>query len=197
MLKIKEAVIVEGKYDKIKLQSVIDAFIIVTDGFGIYKDKEKMELIRLFAKKDGIIILTDSDNAGFQIRNYIKSCVNDGRIINLYIPDIFGKEKRKAKPSAENKLGVEGIDVDILRNEFQKAGILTSDEKKEIIFTKSLLMEHGLIGAAGANELRKKLAHTLSLPENLSTNSLIEVLNAHYTYDEYINALKESTNGIF
>ena len=110
MIKLKEAVIVEGKYDKIRLESVIDAPIIVTDGFGIFKNREKMNYIRKLARSRGIIILTDSDSAGFLIRSHITGCIKDGNIKNVYIPDVFGKEKRKDKPSKEGKLGVEGID---------------------------------------------------------------------------------------
>ena len=100
MIKIEQAIIVEGKYDKIKLSSIVNAVIIVTNGFGIFKDEEKLELIRYYARKTGIIILTDSDSAGFQIRNHIKGAVKNGKIYNVYIPDIMGKEKRKVKPSA-------------------------------------------------------------------------------------------------
>ena len=121
MIKINEAIIVEGKYDKIKLCSVVDAVIIVTDGFGIFKDAEKLALIRYYAEKTGIVILTDSDSAGRKIRGYIKGAVKNGVVKNVYTPDIFGKEKRKTKPSAEGKLGVEGIDCDILLAAFKKA----------------------------------------------------------------------------
>ena len=108
-LKIPYAIVVEGKYDKIKLSSIVDAVIIVTNGFGIYKNKETAELVRYYAEKTGIVILTDSDTAGFRIRGHIKSIVPKGKIINLYSPEIFGKEKRKTEPSKEGKLGVEGI----------------------------------------------------------------------------------------
>ena len=110
MLHIEQAVIVEGKYDKIKLSSILDAVIITTNGFSVMKNKEKLEIIRFYAQNKGIIILTDSDSAGFKIRNYLKGAIKNGKIINVYVPDIFGKEKRKAAPSKEGKLGVEGID---------------------------------------------------------------------------------------
>ncbi|MBR1555595.1 MAG: toprim domain-containing protein, partial [Oscillospiraceae bacterium] len=115
MLQIKQAIIVEGKYDKIKLSSLVKAVIIQTNGFGIYKNQELLELIRYYARTTGILILTDSDRAGFQIRNYIRGAVPDGEIKNIYIPDVFGKERRKVKPSAEGKLGVEGMNAEILR----------------------------------------------------------------------------------
>lgn len=107
LLKVEQAIVVEGKYDKIKLESIVDATIVVTNGYGIFKDKEKMELIRFYARHKGIIILTDSDGAGFKIRGYLKGSVPEGSIKNVYIPDVFGKEKRKEKPSCEGKLGVE------------------------------------------------------------------------------------------
>ena len=130
MIHIEQAVIVEGKYDKIKLESIIDAVIIQTNGFAVFKDNEKMSLIKHFAHTNGIIILTDSDTAGFKIRNYLKGTIENDKITNVYIPDIFGKEKRKIKPSKEGKLGVEGIDKDIIVNAFIKAGIIFSDKIK-------------------------------------------------------------------
>ena len=130
MIKVKQAVIVEGKYDKIKLSSIIDGLIITTDGFSIFKDKEKTALIRRLAENQGIIILTDSDSAGFKIRNYIRGCTQKGKITNIYIPDIFGKEKRKAVPSKEGKLGVEGVSTDILKDAFEKAGIVSEKTEK-------------------------------------------------------------------
>lgn len=193
MIKVKQAVIVEGKYDKIKLSSVIDGLIITTDGFSIFKDKEKLALIRQLAENQGIIILTDSDSAGFKIRNYIKGCTEKGKITNIYIPDIFGKEKRKTAPSKEGKLGVEGIPVNILKEAFEKAGINSENadkvQKQEI--TKIMLYDDGLIGKEGSFEKRKKLLKRLSLPERMSVNSLLEVLNSIYSLEEYKNALME------
>lgn len=193
MLHLKQAVIVEGKYDKIKLSSMIDSLIITTDGFSIFKNKEKISLIKELAEKDGIIILTDSDSAGFKIRNYIKGCTSKGKIINIYIPEIFGKEKRKAESSKEGKLGVEGISVKILTEAFEKAGITVSDnEKKEsLVFTRARLFDDGLIGRANSEEKRKKLLKELSLPSALSTTAILEVLNSMYTEDEYKQALEK------
>ena len=177
MIRIKEAVIVEGKYDKIKLASVVDAVIIVTNGFRIFKDREKTELIRYYAEKTGIIILTDSDSAGRKIRGHIKGCVKSGKITNVYIPDIFGKEKRKEKPSAEGKLGVEGIDVKILEEAFRKAGVVSSGEERPHDITNITMYELGLSGGAGSSGLRKKLQQHLGLPSLMSMSSLVEVLN--------------------
>lgn len=177
MIKINEAIIVEGKYDKIKLSSVVDAVIIVTNGFRIFKDAEKLGLIRYYAEKTGIIILTDSDSAGRRIRGYIKGAVNNGRIINVYIPDIFGKEKRKEKPSAEGKLGVEGIDVKTLISAFEKSGVCASESTRHNDITKLTLYELGLSGRNNSRYFREKLQKSLGLPSLMSADSLIEVLN--------------------
>lgn len=190
---VKLPIIVEGKYDKIKLESVVDGLIITTDGFRIYKDKEKLALIRAFARKDGVIILTDSDGAGFQIRNHLKNCIGNGKVYNIYIPDIFGKEKRKEKPSKEGKLGVEGIDVKIIRDAFLAEGIFSEDKKAEPWLTKSDLLDDGLIGGENSAELRKRLAAELMLPERISTSALLDVLNRLYdreTYEKTMTKIK-------
>ena len=188
---VNQPIIVEGKYDKIKLESLVDGLIITTDGFRIYKDKEKLSLIRAFAMNGGVIVLTDSDGAGFQIRNHLKSCIGNGKITNIYIPDIFGKEKRKEKPSKEGKLGVEGIDAGTLRKAFLEAGVLSDSEQKEPWLTKADLLDDGLTGGENSASLRKKLAADLSLPEHISVNALIEVLNRLYDRERYNNALKK------
>lgn len=186
MIKIEQAIIVEGKYDKIKLSSIVNAVIIVTNGFGIFKDEEKLELIRYYARKTGIIILTDSDSAGFQIRNHIKGAVKNGKIYNVYIPDIMGKEKRKIKPSAEGKLGVEGVEKKIILKAFENAGITASESSDNSIpeITKTDLYMLGLSGGNNSSILRKKLLAYLKLPSLLSANSMLEVLNTMMSYDE-------------
>ncbi|MDE6036003.1 MAG: DUF4093 domain-containing protein [Ruminococcus sp.] len=184
MIKINEAIVVEGKYDKIKLSSVVEAVIIVTDGFRIFRDTEKMELIRYYARTTGIIILTDSDSAGRKIRGYIKGAVNEGKIKNVYIPDIFGKEKRKEKPSAEGKLGVEGIDTDILLKSFEKSGIYSEEITRKKDITKYTLYESGLSGGKDSKKLRERLQKKLGLPSMMSTGSLAEVLNTMMTSEE-------------
>ena len=189
MIHLKQAVIVEGKYDKIKLSSIVDAMIITTEGFRIYKDKEKMALIEALAEKSGIIILTDSDSAGFRIRNHIKNCVKKGKVYNIYIPDIFGKEKRKTEPSKEGKLGVEGIPKKTLLEAFEKAGIFSEEILRNEIVTKAMLYDDGLIGQDNSAEKRRILLKELGLPEKLSTNGLIEILNSAYTFEEYQNAI--------
>ncbi|MCM1506857.1 MAG: DUF4093 domain-containing protein [Ruminococcus flavefaciens] len=192
MLKINEAIIVEGKYDKIKLSSVVDGVIIVTNGFRIFKDAEKLALIRYYAEKTGIIILTDSDSAGRKIRGYIKGAVKKGRIINVYIPDIFGKEKRKEKPSAEGKLGVEGIDVETLVSAFEKSRVCASESTRRNDITKATLYELGLSGGKDSSYLREKLQKSLGLPSLMSASSLLEVLNTMMDSRELSEYMKKT-----
>lgn len=196
MIHVAQAIIVEGKYDKIKLSSLLDAVILTTNGFHIFHDAEKMALIRYYAKTTGIIILTDSDTAGFRIRNYLKGAVHDGKLFHVYIPDIYGKERRKLKPSAEGKLGVEGIDKNALLAAFEKAGVLTDEipEKKDPI-TKYDLYELGLSGGADSKSKRKALQKRLRLPDLLSTASLLEVLNTMMTKTELCRILDELSSG--
>lgn len=191
MIRLKQAVIVEGKYDKIRLSNIVDAVIIPVHGFSIYKDHETAELIRSLAKKTGIIILTDSDGAGFQIRNKIRSLAADGEVINVYIPDIAGKERRKRNPSKAGTLGVEGISDEVLIAAFQKAGVLTesapereSPERKNPI-TKADLLDLGLIGGENSAARREELQRALGLPRHLSANMLLEVLNVMYSREEF------------
>ncbi|MGN0641837.1 MAG: toprim domain-containing protein [Huintestinicola sp.] len=188
ILYVEQAVIVEGKYDKIKLSSVMSGVILCTDGFRIFKDKEKMQIIRHYAQKKGIIILTDSDTAGFKIRNYIKGAVGkvpDGNLINVYIPDIFGKERRKTVPSKEGKLGVEGMDPKVLEEAFAKAGI-TSEEKKDSSggIDKLLLYELGYSGRENSSERRRILLKAYGLPELMTTNAAADILNTMISAEE-------------
>ncbi len=187
MIKIKQAIIVEGKYDKIRLSSLVDAVIIPTGGFAIYKDKEKQELIRTLAARNGIIILTDSDSAGFQIRSHLRNIVKQGEIINVYIPDIFGKERRKAQPSKQGKLGVEGMTTEVLLDAFRKAGVIADESQpKTEPITKADLMDMGLIGGENSAIMRAELQRSLGLPELLSANMLIEILNVMYTREGFL-----------
>ena len=190
MLRTERVIIVEGKYDKIKLESIIDATVIVTNGYGIFRDREKLELIRFYAKHKGIIILTDPDGAGFRIRGYLKGAVSDGNITNVYVPDVFGKEKRKEKPSSEGKLGVEGLRKELLIEAFRKAGISFDDDgneqsvKREPI-TRADLYEAGLTGMPDSSDRRRRLFKDLGLPERLSTTGMLEVLNTMMTPEEF------------
>ncbi|MGN0589158.1 MAG: toprim domain-containing protein [Ruminiclostridium sp.] len=198
MIKVDMPIIVEGKYDKIKLKSIIDGVILTTEGYGIYKNKEKMALIRKYAEKSGIIILTDSDGAGFQIRNHLKSALGNVKIVNIYIPDIFGKERRKAEPSKEGKLGVEGVDKDILIKAFTEAGVIASEnsaEGKEPWLTKSEYMALGLSGGENSSFLRAELAKRLRLPERISGKALFEALNELYSKEEIIPIMNEIQKG--
>lgn len=187
MIKIKEAVIVEGKYDKIKLSSVIDGLIIETRGFQIFKDKEQMALIRRLADTRGILILTDSDAAGFIIRNYLTGAIPAEKIKHAYIPDILGKESRKDKPSKEGKLGVEGVPVQAILEALTRAGVVCGCEEVQTgrKITKTDLYLAGLSGGENSSGKRRVLLTELSLPEHLAPNSLVGVLNSIMSYDEF------------
>ena len=185
MLKIKEAVIVEGKSDKIKLSNLIDTLIIETNGFAVFKDKKKLAFIRKLANERGIIVITDSDHSGFQIRNYISSSLPKDKIKHIYIPDIYGKEKRKKEPSKEGKLGVEGIDDKILLSLFEKANIEARSVEKRDLITSVDMFTLGLSGTPNATQNKKKLLKSLDLPEFLSTSSLISYLNSSMDKKEF------------
>ena len=193
-IKLPAPVIVEGKYDKIKLESIADGIVITTDGFGIYKDREKLSLIRRYAEAAGIIILTDSDGAGFQIRNHLKGCIKNGKITNIYIPDIFGKEKRKEKPSKEGKLGVEGMDKEVLIKAFSDAGLLSPENEKKPWINKARLISDGLSGGENSSEKRKALCLSLGLPERISSKGLLDALNTLFGENNYLSALERINN---
>lgn len=197
MIKIDRVVIVEGKYDKIKLNSILDAVIIETDGFGIFNDKEKQLLIRRLAETKGLLILTDSDSAGFKIRSFIRGIVPAEQIKHAYIPDIFGKEKRKNEPSKEGKLGVEGVNIRVITEALEKAGVFCeeTEETNRREITKLDLYEDGLSGKPDSDALRKKLLKHLELPERLTSNALVQILNTFLTYEEYEATIKEIKNG--
>ena len=189
-IKIEQAVIVEGKYDKIKLSNIIDAFIIETNGFGIFKDKEKLAFIKKLADERGIIILTDSDHAGFMIRNHLSSAIPKEKITNVYIPDIHGKEKRKSAPSKEGKLGVEGMSREILLEALKKANINCQSINKENSITNFDLFELGLSGTPNAKQNKKELLKKLELPEFLSTSALLSCINNMMTREQFIEFVK-------
>ncbi len=187
MLKTNKIIVVEGRYDKIKLSSIIDAVIIETDGFAIFKDKQKQKLLRMLAEKRGLVILTDSDSAGFTIRNFICSFVPKGKIVNAYIPDVFGKERRKDAPSKEGKLGVEGVSPQLIKDALKKAGVLCEENavNEKRVVTKTDFYLDGLTGGQGSKEKRLALLKSLSLPERMTTNALIDIINSFMTYDDY------------
>ena len=187
-LTLKEAVIVEGKYDKITLNSVIDSLIITTNGFRIFNNKETQNLIRRIAESRGILVMTDVDSSGFVIRNFLSGIVDKSLIKHCYIPTVFGKEKRKYEYSKEGKLGVEGIEREELVNAIKKSGatILGQDSQKESReITKLDFYDFGLCGKDNSAQMRKALLDKLSLPEYLSTNAMVDALNCLYTYDEF------------
>lgn len=184
-IKISQAIVVEGKYDKIKLSSFIDGVIIVTNGFGIYKDKDIVQLIRYYAQRQGIIVLTDSDTAGFKIRGHIKSIVPKGKIINLYAPEILGKEKRKIQPSKEGKLGVEGINVNVLKALFEKVGVKGEIRENPSPVTNLDFFQLGITGQKNSSRLREKLLDKLELPKLVSSKALLEIVNSRFSKDEF------------
>ena len=181
--KLSQAIIVEGKYDKIRLTNIYDAVIIATEGFGIFNDKAKQKYIKKLADSCGIIILTDSDGAGFVIRNFIRNICAGGKVYNAYIPDIVGKEKRKANPSKENKLGVEGIDDNIIKRAIANLSLSDENISKGNI-TMADMYELGITGGQNSSFLRKELTKEIDLPEHISSKSLLEILNLMYTLDE-------------
>lgn len=176
--RIRAAVVVEGKYDKIRLDSIVEAVIIVTNGFQIYKHPEQLDLIRHYAKTTGVIILTDADAAGFQIRGYLRGAIREGTVTHVYIPGIHGKERRKTSPSAEGLLGVEGIDGKRLLEALEMAGVFEEEPlMRPNDITPSLLYEYGLMGTPDCIARRRCLLEELNLPPRLSAKGLCEVLN--------------------
>lgn len=193
MIKVREAIVVEGKYDKIKLSSLVDGVIIETNGFGIFNDVEKIEYLRQLAGERGLLVLTDSDGAGFVIRGKISSCIPKAQVKHAYIPDILGKERRKAAPSKEGKLGVEGMELEVLKDALLRAGATLEDDQAETKptekLTKADLFELGLSGGIGSEEKRKALQKYLRLPERLSANGLLQAINALYSREEFLEKL--------
>lgn len=190
MLKIKEAIVVEGRYDKNTLSQLVDALIIPTDGFGIFKDGEKKKLLRKIAESRGLILLTDSDGAGFVIRNHLKGVIPKDQLKQAYIPDIYGKERRKAKPGKEGKLGVEGMRPEVLEEVLRRAGATILEEEESAPLerrqiTKADLFQDGLTGMPDSAVRREKLKQTLDLPQRLTTNGLLDVLNTLFDYEQY------------
>jgi len=187
MIKLGPVILVEGKYDKIKLAQIFDATILTTDGFGIFKQKDKLDLLRRLAETRGLLVFTDPDGAGFIIRNYLKGAVQRGRIYHAYIPDLYGKEKRKAKGSKEGKLGVEGVPDDVIVRAVEQSGALSGIIPERSGITKADLYDLGLSGTVGSTQRRQRLLKELHLPQQLSPNALLDVLNC-------ITDLKELTS---
>ena len=194
MVKIKEAILVEGRYDKNTLSQIIDAPILETAGFGIFKDKKQLALLRQVAQKRGLIVFTDSDGAGFVIRNHIKSTIPGKYLKHAYIPDIPGKEKRKAAPGKEGKLGVEGMSREIILEALRRAGATIEGEKAPPAarqITKQDLMALGLSGGPDSSARRLALLKKLNLPEHMSANAMLQALNLLYSLEELENRMRD------
>lgn len=189
MHSVREVIVVEGRYDKNTLSQVVDAVIIETSGFGIFNDAEKRKLLQTMAEARGLIVLTDSDGAGFVIRNYIKGCVDPKLVKHAYIPDIYGKERRKSAPSREGKLGVEGMKPQVLLDALIRAGATLDDEdnkKSAPRISKADMYARGLSGREGSAEKRSRLIKQLGLPEHLTADGLLDVLNATMSREEFL-----------
>ena len=196
MKKIKEVIVVEGRYDKNTLSQTVDATIITLGGFGVFNDKEKLAFLRRLAEKQGIIVLTDSDGAGFVIRNYLKGALPKELVKQAYIPDIYGKERRKRKGGKEGKLGVEGMKPEILLEALHRAGATFLDEEPENHsarepITKADLFLLGLSGGEGSAAKRQALLRKLDLPEHLTANALLEALNLLYDKESLTETLEQ------
>ena len=189
MHSVREVIVVEGRYDKNTLSQVVDAVIIETSGFGIFNDAEKRKLLQTMAEARGLIVLADSDGAGFVIRNYIKGCVDPKLVKHAYIPDIYGKERRKSAPSREGKLGVEGMKPQVLLDALIRAGATFDDEENKKTaprISKADMYARGLSGREGSAEKRASLIKQLGLPERLTADGLLDVLNATMSREEFL-----------
>ena len=196
MIHIEEAVIVEGKYDKIKLSNFLDAMIVETGGFAIYKDKKRLQFIRRLAMERGIIILTDSDHSGFQIRNYIAKGLPPQQVKHLYIPDVYGKEHRKQKPSKEGKLGVEGMRPQVILDALRRAGATFAQQDESEapvhpVITKADFYEWGLSGRPDSTARRAAVLHALDLPAHMTANALLEFINAVGTHEQVAEIIQQ------
>ena len=201
MLRIREAIVVEGRYDKNTLSQLVDTVIIETSGFGIFKDKERLALLRRLAEKRGLIVLTDPDGAGFVIRGHLRGSLPPDRVKHAYVPDIYGKERRKRQGGKEGKLGVEGMRPEVLEAALRRAGATFLDEEGEDAaqagrpITKADFVALGLSGGPGAADRRRALLQRLELPEHLSPNAMLEVLNALFTREELNGLLRGPSGG--
>lgn len=186
MVKIKEAIVVEGRYDRNTLRQIVDAPVFETNGFGIFKDNAQMNMLRIVAERRGLIVLTDSDGAGFVIRNHLKSAIPGKYLKHAYIPDVLGKEHRKTAPGKEGKLGVEGMRPEVILQALQDCGATFVDGEKRASggITKQLFMELGLSGGPDSSRKRLELQKKLNLPEHMSANALLEALNLLISSEE-------------
>lgn len=195
MIKLKEVVVVEGRYDKNTLSQILEATIIETHGFGIFSDKELLSMLRRLAETRGLVVMTDSDGAGFMIRNHLKGAIDPQYVKHAYIPDVLGKEKRKSSPSREGKLGVEGMTREVILQALSRAGVAfdeTENPPESEPITKTDLYELGLSGGSGSAEKRQMLIKKLGLPERLTSNALLEVLNALMKREDFFELFDEN-----
>ncbi|MBP3304461.1 MAG: DUF4093 domain-containing protein [Oscillospiraceae bacterium] len=197
MIQIREAIVVEGRYDKNTLSQIVDAPILETSGFGIFKDKRQMKLLRRVAESRGLIVFTDADGAGFVIRNHIKSAIPGQYLKHAYIPDVPGKERRKSAPGREGKLGVEGMRPEVIVEAQRRAGATNvgEDAPKTAGITKQNLAELGLSGGVNSSANRQKLLKKLDLPEHMSANAMLQALNLLYDLDDLVIIVNELNNG--
>ena len=197
MLKIKEAIVVEGRYDKNTLSQIVDAPIFETGGFAIFKDKQQMALLRQVAQKRGLIVFTDSDGAGFVIRNHIRCAIDNQYLKHAYIPDLYGKERRKKTPGKEGKLGVEGMTATIIVDALQRAGAIVDGQSEQLqrrCITKQDMVALGLSGCPDASVRRKALLKKLDLPEHMSANAMLQALDLLFSFDELQGFVKDLEN---
>ena len=192
MVKVQEAIVVEGRYDKNTLSQIVEAPIFQTNGFSVMHDKELLQMLRRVAQVRGLIVFTDSDGAGFVIRNHLKSAIPGEHLKHAYIPDVFGKERRKAAPGKEGKLGVEGMTPDVILDCLRRAGATMEDNATtpKDGLTKQDLMELGLSGGKDSSAKRKKLLNHLQLPEHMSSNAMLQALNLLYSKEELTALVK-------
>ena len=196
LIRLDRPVIVEGKYDKIALENIVDALIITTDGFGIFKNREKCDLIRQLARKNGVIIMTDSDSAGAVIRSYLKKIISDCEIINVYVPELRGKERRKTKPSKSGLIGVEGMSPEIIEEALKRSGVFSVKKENGRKITKTDMFVLGLSGREDSSLKRKDFLRFLGLPESLSSSAMLDVLNNMLTADEFYEKAELWNKGI-
>lgn len=190
--RVREVIVVEGRYDKNALCQAVEATILETGGFGVFKDRQKQKLLHTLAESRGLIVLTDPDGAGFVIRNFLKGCVDPKHIKQAYVPDVYGKERRKSAPSKEGKLGVEGMRPQVLLKALRRAGASFEDESAappHESITKADLYAAGLSGGPGSREKRLELLRELDLPERLTADGLLEVLNLLMTREDFLHRL--------
>lgn len=194
MIHIREAIVVEGKYDKNTLRQLVDAPVFETGGFSVLRDGEKLSLLRRVAEKRGLVILTDPDGAGFVIRNYLKGALPKDKVLHAYVPDVFGKEKRKKAPGKEGKIGVEGMSREVLLQALRNAGATIDGEAARPAsepITHTDLFEIGLSGGENSRQKRQKLLKSLELPEHMSTAAILDAVNLLYSRDEFISFCEE------